>query len=479
MNRILIFLFGVVVAVVSRQSGAAEITGPSGSSFTLSEQESTLLAKRLQGADRPRLSIAMSGGGIRSSLFNIGVLKALYDQGVLDNADVISSVSGGSYTTYWLYTNEMASPQKRFGFRAFENQHFPQRVCELITKGNFVTMPKMVGYFFTGFGSSRAMYQRALVRTYGDMDTKSPVLMKDLAPLVSSGNAPYLIVNTSTRGGDEKSLPWSKRLYEFTPLHYGNSERGLSLWNGRGHELQRAAVTSGAALAVLNHKFYQPFPESSENEFVKLYDGGKTENLGAVAPLLRGTNKLIVIDAQLDSEKAPFGAYFKLKENLEALKIELQIPSIERDRFQPTSRFKGQAKAAAFTTDIDYIKMRIPASLRTTMENADAKTIEDGEKFKKLYYDTLDANRVDGDWDCNSVANLKGDFRNWLLVDTSEYIKFSEGKGIYRKLTRALPDRQAFPEHSTIDQSFYLDQAIAYIGLGYMVTMNEAAASEQ
>ena len=66
----------------------------------LPSHEAELLKDRLQNADRPRLGIAMSGGGIRSSLFNIGVLKALYDQGVLDDVDIVSSVSGGSYTTY-------------------------------------------------------------------------------------------------------------------------------------------------------------------------------------------------------------------------------------------------------------------------------------------------------------------------------------------------------------------------------------------
>jgi len=65
-------------------------------------------------ADYPRdsFSIALSGGGTRSASFAMGVLKALNDGGLLDQADAISSVSGGGYTSYWLasqrFYNSMA-----------------------------------------------------------------------------------------------------------------------------------------------------------------------------------------------------------------------------------------------------------------------------------------------------------------------------------------------------------------------------------
>jgi len=51
----------------------------------------------------PQLGLALSGGGPRSASFSIGVLKALQNNGVLDNVDVISAVSGGAYATYWYY----------------------------------------------------------------------------------------------------------------------------------------------------------------------------------------------------------------------------------------------------------------------------------------------------------------------------------------------------------------------------------------
>jgi len=53
------------------------------------------------GREQPELCLAMSGGGIRSAAFNIGVLRALHENGLLKRVNVISAVSGGSYALSW------------------------------------------------------------------------------------------------------------------------------------------------------------------------------------------------------------------------------------------------------------------------------------------------------------------------------------------------------------------------------------------
>lgn len=45
---------------------------------------------------RPRLGIALSGGGSRAMAFHLGCLRALHDRGLLEQVDVLSTVSGGS-----------------------------------------------------------------------------------------------------------------------------------------------------------------------------------------------------------------------------------------------------------------------------------------------------------------------------------------------------------------------------------------------
>lgn len=48
--------------------------------------------------DDNRFGIALSGGGIRSAVINLGILKTLNKFGILEQADYLSSVSGGGYT---------------------------------------------------------------------------------------------------------------------------------------------------------------------------------------------------------------------------------------------------------------------------------------------------------------------------------------------------------------------------------------------
>lgn len=43
------------------------------------------------------IGLALSGGGIRSATFNLGVLQALHEQRVLEHVDYLSTVSGGGY----------------------------------------------------------------------------------------------------------------------------------------------------------------------------------------------------------------------------------------------------------------------------------------------------------------------------------------------------------------------------------------------
>jgi hypothetical protein len=43
------------------------------------------------------VGLALSGGGIRSAAFSLGVLQSLNEHGVLKRVDYLSSVSGGGY----------------------------------------------------------------------------------------------------------------------------------------------------------------------------------------------------------------------------------------------------------------------------------------------------------------------------------------------------------------------------------------------
>lgn len=60
-------------------------------------------------SSRPKLGLALSGGGFRASFFHIGVLAQLARQGLLRHVEVISAVSGGSIIAalYYLHIKKL------------------------------------------------------------------------------------------------------------------------------------------------------------------------------------------------------------------------------------------------------------------------------------------------------------------------------------------------------------------------------------
>src|SRR5258708_32586803 len=50
----------------------------------------------------PLSALCISGGGIRSATFALGVLQGLAEQGILTTFDYLSTVSGGGYIGSWL-----------------------------------------------------------------------------------------------------------------------------------------------------------------------------------------------------------------------------------------------------------------------------------------------------------------------------------------------------------------------------------------
>ena len=70
------------------------------------------------GPDAPLVGLALSGGGIRSAAFNMGVLQALSRSGLLARVDYLSTVSGGGYVgscLSWLRSHVPVKSSQRLG----------------------------------------------------------------------------------------------------------------------------------------------------------------------------------------------------------------------------------------------------------------------------------------------------------------------------------------------------------------------------
>ncbi len=73
--------------------------------------------------------LALSGGGIRSATFNLGIIQALCEQRLLERFDYLSTVSGGGYIGSWLSAqlhNGRSLPELEDALRATEDGAAPK-----------------------------------------------------------------------------------------------------------------------------------------------------------------------------------------------------------------------------------------------------------------------------------------------------------------------------------------------------------------
>lgn len=98
-NIFCVFLFGILFTACATKEPI--LNKP----ITKEAFEKLKVNKILNNKDDLSLILTFSGGGTRAASLSYGVLKELRNQGLLDEVDVISSVSGGSFTSayYGLY----------------------------------------------------------------------------------------------------------------------------------------------------------------------------------------------------------------------------------------------------------------------------------------------------------------------------------------------------------------------------------------
>ncbi len=98
------------------------------------------------GPATPLAGLALSGGGIRSATFNLGVLQALAEVGKLKRFDYLSTVSGGGYIggwlTAWIHRRGLASVEGQLAASVNGEGETPPEVRWLAAHSNYLTPRK-------------------------------------------------------------------------------------------------------------------------------------------------------------------------------------------------------------------------------------------------------------------------------------------------------------------------------------------------
>jgi len=302
---------------------------------TTLKNEIPIITKRRIAASAPvgapRVGLAMSGGGIRSNAFQLGLLSGLYEAGLLKYVDYISAVSGGSWAAgayksfpdedkiLFNYLDSISSKEEIAKFDNADDKYLFNTYSEATKRirDSFFNIFKPTGYF--GNDTWRYMLAKRCLET--------DPLMSDLDTLKNAVKRPFLIINSTHDGSifssNSKNFPM-----EITSKHIGTmadcgntnycgpfSEDYNSIfitgesWKNKRMRLSHAMSISGAVappqLKVLNTYFPLDVP-GKENLTIRekfiLTDGGQSENLGALPLAYRNLDFIVISDAAYDKK---------------------------------------------------------------------------------------------------------------------------------------------------------------------------------
>jgi hypothetical protein len=277
-----------------------------------------------KGKQRHTLGLALSGGGYRSAIYNYGILKGLFEIGVIDAIDYMSAVSGGS----WIATPFSTSNDLHWFFHDIPTH------ANLIEEGFEALLPNPLrviqearlsrmdpNYVSNIFGRLLA---KTFLREHGQLSR-----FKSLADkrMIKDRDRPFLIINGTVNYRSPDSFSVSQECFEMTRLYSGARSLGYVhsrdlIARQKPIRIRDAIAISGAAAAVhlpalggevagvglsreiVNYaRDVKSKAQVCDTDHLDISDGGHYNNLGVESLINRGCGYIIVSDAEYDREE--------------------------------------------------------------------------------------------------------------------------------------------------------------------------------
>lgn len=438
--------------------------------------------------DSPQWGLALSGGGIRSATVAIGAVKALYDRDVLNKIDVVSTVSGGGYAAYWLYSREYRGDlgiNRRFGATSFEDSAFLEEVCGIATTNNFISTPKVLVKGIFGQSTTRA-YSNAIRRTYGQANydladsyetgvivEPDTIEFHELQEAVRLRGIPNWVVNARVYRPNARA-GYYDGMYELTPFGRGSGMSGYEPWPlTHSYPILNGVSASGAAVAFALDRTLSSEVAAAGRK-VQLSDGGHGENLGVLALVRRRVPNIIVIDAEED-EKLNLDSYIRLKNRLLAWGDTLAIADldslVERGDdipWRPASgTMVGSINGTDYRATVYYTKLSVPRSLDQVIVAqplVQQRGRDERDEIMRILKDGERIGRSARTWDCRLLADHEPDLYPLAIHEISRFIsaKDLESESVPRAWKK-------FPHKSTLDLGYNIDRTMAQVAIGYLL----------
>ena len=254
MRRLGLFVIVWLLSGCSLLPGWDSVNNPDKGNTTTASQ----VIGKAATQDEMFIGVAISGGGSRAANFGAGVLFELDRLGILERADVISSVSGGSIAAAYYALHGVRGI-------SFDRRRIDERFARDFQWrwiGRWFDPRNIARYWTTAFDRSDIMYQVFEANLFHG------ATFNDLSRRPSP--RPNLLINASNFVSGRKFV-FSNESFE---------RRGSDL---ASYPVARAVMASGAfpgAFANVTLQDYKSSRANARDQYDHLFDGGPIDNLG-------------------------------------------------------------------------------------------------------------------------------------------------------------------------------------------------------
>ncbi len=231
--------------------------------------------KRTGNTDELSLLLTFSGGGTRAASLAYGVLKELKRQNLLSEIDVISSVSGGSFTSayYGLYGEQI--------FEDFEEKFLKKPVQSRLID-TFINPFNWLGISFSNRSDYVAEYYEKEIfgeKTFGDLREDGPKIIINATDISTGNPFAFSPQNFHRICSDWETYPIGRAIVASSAVPIVFSPITLKNYGGCKPLLSDRTKTprSYNAQQTLNLKKYN---QKEQYKYLHLVDGGIADNLG-------------------------------------------------------------------------------------------------------------------------------------------------------------------------------------------------------
>ena len=293
MRNLTLSIYGICLALAI--SGCANLTAVDKPLSRWKQEMNRHLRERIAGDRSPELLVlvAFSGGGTRAAAFSYGVLKALAateittengQRSLLHEIDVISSVSGGSFTSayYGLY-----------GHRIFEDfeERFLKKNVEGALIGQMFNPINWVRLLSSSYGMSdlaARYYDKILFgnATFADLHRPSaPLVLINTTDLATGVRFPFVQNMFDLICSDLDQYPVSRAVAASSAVPIVLSPIALKSFAGScGYEppawLDEAKNDDKLTYRKLEARDLENYLDKKKEPWIHLVDGGIADNLG-------------------------------------------------------------------------------------------------------------------------------------------------------------------------------------------------------